>query len=111
MPLMQISTSSEIVEKENLLKKSSIFLSDLLGKSENYVMVKLNDRSQIYFSGNDEPCSLVEIRSIGSLNPSKMAKPICQFISLETNIPIDRIYINFVDIAPSMWAWNERTFG
>ena len=45
------------------------------------------------------------------LNPSKMAKPISDFISEKMEIPTDKIYISFEDVPASMWAWNGRTFG
>ena len=53
----------------------------------------------------------LEIKSIGSLNPSEMAKPISDFVYKKMGIPIDRIYISFEDVHASLWAWNGRTFG
>ena len=53
----------------------------------------------------------LEIKSIGSLNPSEMAKPISDFVYEKMGIPIDRIYISFEDVPASLWAWNGRTFG
>ena len=111
MPLLNISTNKEIKNRQILLSKSSDFISSLLNKPENYVMVKLNDSAQMYFSGSNEPCCFIEIKSIGSLEPSKMSKSICEFFSSELEIPIDRIYIYFQNVDSSMWAWNSRTFG
>jgi len=53
----------------------------------------------------------LEIKSIGSLNPSEIAKPISNFVYEKMGIPIDKIYISFEDVPASMWAWNGRTFG
>ena len=111
MPLLNISTNKEIKNEQMLLSKSSYFISSLLNKPENYVMVKLNDSLQMYFSGSNEPCCFIEIKSIGSLEPSKMSKSICEFFSNELEISIDRIYIYFQNVDSSMWAWNNRTFG
>ena len=111
MPLLNISTNKEIKNEQMLLSKSSDFISSLLNKPENFVMVKLIDSLQMYFSGTNEPCCFIEIKSIGSLEPSKMSKSICEFFSSEMEIPTDRIYIHFQDVDSHMWAWNNKTFG
>ena len=111
MPLLNISTNKDFKNEQRLLAKSSKLISSLLNKSENFVMVKLTDSLPMYFAGNDEPCCFLEIKSIGSLNPSEISRPICEFFSEELDISKDRIYIFFQDIDPSMWAWNSRTFG
>jgi phenylpyruvate tautomerase PptA (4-oxalocrotonate tautomerase family) len=40
-----------------------------------------------------------------------MAKPISNFVYEKMGIPLDKIYISFVDVPASMWAWNGKTFG
>ena len=94
-----------------LLLKSSDFISSLLNKPENFVMIKLSDSLHMSFAGTNEPCCFIEIKSIGSIEPSKMSKPICEFFSNELKIPSERIYIYFDDVDSNMWAWNSRTFG
>ena len=111
MPLLNISTNKEIKNEELLLAKSSDFISSLLNKPDNFVMIKLNDPLNMYFSGTNEPCCFIEIKSIGSIEPSKMSKQICEFFSNELKIPSERIYIYFDDVDSNMWAWNSRTFG
>ena len=111
MPLISISTSENIIDKNKLLKNASKLLSDLTNKSENFVMVKLIESLPMYFASSHKPCCYVEINSIGALDPSKMAKIICEFVSLEIGIQKDRIYIKFQDVEPSMWAWNGEPFG
>ena len=63
------------------------------------------------FAGTDEPCAFIELKSIGSLFPTKMSEPICEFFSNEMNISKERIYIFYQDVDPKMWAWSGRTFG
>ena len=111
MPLLNISTNKKIKNEQMLLAKSSDFISALLNKPENFVMVKLSHSIPMFFNGTDELCSFIEIKSIGSLVPSKMAKPICEFFSTELKIPSERIYIFFDDVDSHQWAWNSRTFG
>ena len=111
MPLLNISTNKKIKNEKILLGKSSDFISKLLNKHENFVMIKLTHSLSMYFGGTDEHCSFIEIQSIGSLYPSKMSKPICEFFSAELQIPTERIYISFIDVDPNQWAWNNKTFG
>jgi len=111
VPLLNISTNKEIKNEQVLLAKSSDFISSLLNKPENFVMVKLRHSLPMYFAGTDELCSFIEIKSIGSLYSSQMSKPICEFFSTELNIPSKRIYIYFDDVDAHQWAWNNKTFG
>ena len=110
MPFINVSTTAKIKDKKKLLEEISILVSSLTNKSKRFVMAKLDDNSEMYFE-DESPCCLLEIKSIGSLNPSKMAKPISDFIHEKMGIPIDKIYISFEDVPASMWVWNGKTFG
>ncbi len=110
MPYINISTSSKVCDKKKLLEEISKLVSSLTNKSKRFVMAKLDDDCEMYFD-DQEPCCFLEIKSIGSLSPSDMAKPISDFLYEKMGIPIDKIYISFEDVSASMWAWNGRTFG
>ena len=110
MPYINISTSAEINDKDKLLEEISTLISFLTKKSRRFVMAKIDDNCQMYFDDVTPSCFL-EIKSIGSLNPSEMAKPISDFVYEKMGIPIDKIYISFQDVPASLWAWNGRTFG
>ena len=109
MPYINVSTSAKIEDKKKLLEEISKLVSSLTNKSKRFVMAKLDDNSEMYFE-DESPCCFLEIKSIGSLNPSEMAKPISNFIYEKIGIPIDKIYISFEDVPASLWAWNGRTF-
>ena len=110
MPYINVSTSAKIEDKKKLLEEISKLVSSLTNKSKRFVMAKLDDNSEMFFD-NESPCCYLEIKSIGSLSPSEMAKPICNFIYEKIGIPLDRIYISFEDVPATMWAWNGKTFG
>ena len=110
MPYINISTSEKIEDKQKLLEEISILVSSLTNKSKRFVMAKLDDNLEMYFN-NESHCCFLEIKSIGSLNPSEMVNPISNFVNEKIGIPIDKIYISFDDVPASMWAWNGRTFG
>ena len=110
MPYINVSTSAKIDDKKKLLEEISILVSSLTNKSKRFVMAKLDDNLEMYFA-EEGPCCFLEVKSIGSLNPSEIAKPIFNFVNEKMGIPIDKIYISFEDVPASMWAWNGRTFG
>ena len=110
MPYINISTSMKVADKKKFLKEISILVSSLTNKSKRFVMAKLQDNAEMYFD-DDSHCCFLEIKSIGSLNPSEIAKPISDFVYERMGIPIDKIYISFLDVPASMWAWNGGTFG
>ena len=110
MPYINVSTSVKIQDKRKLLEDISTLVSSLTNKSRRFVMAKLDDNCEMYFE-DESPCCFLEIKSIGSLNPSEMARPISNFVYEKMGIPIDKIYISFEDVPASMWAWNGRTFG
>ena len=110
MPYINVSTSKKIVDKKKFLEEISIFFSYLTSKSKRFVMAKLDDNLEMYFD-DESSCCFLEIKSIGSLNPSEMAKPISNFVCEKMGIPLDKIYISFEDVPASMWAWNGQTFG
>ena len=110
MPYINVSTSLKLNDKGKLLKEISILISSLTKKSRRFVMAKIDDNCQMYFDDEALSCFL-EIKSIGSLNTSEMAKPISDFVHEKMGIPIDRIYISFENVPATLWAWNGRTFG
>ena len=110
MPFINVSTSVKVDDKKKLLDEISILISSLTNKSKRFVMAKLDDDCEMFFD-DQTICCFLEIKSIGSLNPSEMSKPISNFVHQKMGVPLDKIYISFDDVAASMWAWNGRTFG
>ena len=110
MPYINVSTSAKVNDKDKLLEEISILISSLTNKSRSFVMAKIDDNCQMYFEDKSPACFL-EIKSVGSMNSSEMAKPISDFVYEKMGIPIDRVYISFEDVPAPMWAWNGKTFG
>ena len=40
-----------------------------------------------------------------------MSKEICERLSLTVDVRQERVFLNFSDVAPSLWGWNGKTFG
>ena len=109
MRYIYVSTSAKVDDKKKLLEEIAILISSLTNKSKRFVMAKLNDNCEMYFDDSTPSC-ILEIKSIGSLNPSEMAKPISDFVYEKIGIPLEKIYISFEDVPASSWAWNGKTF-
>ena len=112
MPLINLRTNvSDIPDADGLLKSLSSALASATGKPEAYVMTLLEPGTPMTFAGSEEPCAYVEIKSIGSINPSAMSAQFCDLIMASLGVSKDRIYIGFHDVNASDWGWNGRTFG
>ncbi len=117
MPLINVFTSAEPPAPEaadSLLKDLSARLAQHTGKPETYVMTCLVPRTRMTFGGSDEPTCLVEVKSIGRMEPVRtetMSADFCERLSKALGVAPDRIYIDFTDVSPHLWGWNGSTFG
>ena len=111
MPLISVKSSLSIdFDQKQFLYELSETLSTLSGKPESYIMTIFERNVQMTFAGSSDPCCYVEVKSIGALKPAAMSKSLCAMIHDRLGVSMDRIYINFQDIEPSMWGFNGRTF-
>ena len=114
MPLLTIETNISLDDQDAqaLCSKASAQAAKLLGKPESYVLIAIRPGSIMSFGGNDSPCAMVELKSLGL--PEQLtvsfSESLCEFISAETGIPGSRIYIQFSNPERHMWGWNGRTF-
>ncbi|WP_269622704.1 phenylpyruvate tautomerase MIF-related protein [Prochlorococcus marinus] len=112
MPLITVQTSScDIENPQSFLQDLSKELSSLTGKPESYVMTQLHQNVPMTFGGTPKASCYIEIKSIGSIDPSNMSKAFCKLIEERIGIPSDRIYISFEDVPAKLWGWDGRTFG
>ncbi|NJL88997.1 MAG: hypothetical protein HC916_03700 [Coleofasciculaceae cyanobacterium SM2_1_6] len=117
MPLIKVQISIPSPGQETtqaLLKTLSSKLASHLGKPESYVMTMLEAGITMTFGGTLEPVCYVEIKSVGTMNPSQtkaMSLDFCTEINKKLQIPSNRIYIEFADAKGAMWGWNGSTFG
>ena len=87
--------------------------AEILGKPEQYVMVTLQS-AEMMMSGQNAAAAWVEVRSIGGLRQEvnkRMTQKLCSLLKLELGIGAERVYINYSDIAPENWGWNNDLFG
>ncbi|MBW4654883.1 MAG: hypothetical protein KME20_17855 [Kaiparowitsia implicata GSE-PSE-MK54-09C] len=117
MPLISVQTSVAQPDADtvkHLLQALSTSLATHVGKPESYVMTAFNADVPMTFGGTFDPACYIEIKSVGSFQPSQtqaMTQAFCQMVSKTLGVPGDRTYIEFADAQGYLWGWNGRTFG
>lgn len=112
MPLLTLNTNIHIDDKLALAKSASLTVANILGKPESYVMVQIQDNQSLIFAGDDSPCALLQLKSLGlpENSTADFSSRLCNFINEQTGINSQRIYIEFSSPQRHMWGWDQRTF-
>lgn len=114
MPYLKLETNQNFSPEscQQLLKSLSKGIADILGKSENYVMISLETAKPMLFSGNGQTTAFVELKSLGlpEEQTATFSRKLCSLIEAQTGIKAERIYIEFSGSARHMWGWNNKTF-
>lgn len=113
MPSIQITSNLSLsdAEKNNALRTLSQAVAELLNKPENVVMTSWTS-AKMTMAGTDAPAAFVELRALrlSADDTERMSKELCERLSLTVEVRADRIFLNFVDVAPSNWGWNGKVF-
>ncbi len=116
MPLIKVHTSVAAPSRpdlDGLLKELSASLAKHTGKPEAYVMTAFEPDLAMTFAGTTEPACFIEIKSVGTMNPTQtrtMSQDFCDKIQRALGVAPNRTYIEFADAKGSMWGWNGATF-
>lgn len=111
MPYLKISTNIAISEQDDLLQLASKTLAKAAGKPESYVMVALEDKTNMYMAGDNAPAAFLDYRALGlPADRTAFSDALCSLISNELGISGDRIYISMTDSERQNWGWNHATF-
>lgn len=99
-------------KKEKVKSRLGEAIAIIPGKSESWLMVGFEDEYDLYFKGNqDKETAFVEVKIFGSATPdayAKMTGAICQIFEEELQIPAERIYVKYEEVAN--WGWNGNNF-
>ena len=114
MPYFSVSTNQSLSpgDETALLADLSRTCAELLGKPEDYVMVRLNLGERLFFAGTDEPAVFGELFSIGLAvsEVPRLSSILCELLKERLAVPAERTYLNFHDAPRELWGWNGRTF-
>ena len=114
MPYFSIETNQAIdpSSQRDLMKKTSTFLAEMLGKPESYVMIDIKPKTALIFGGSDEPAAFVRLKSIGLPKErcAEYSEKICGFVERELEVPSNRVFIDFKNLEREMFGWDGKTF-
>ncbi len=115
MPYLNIQTNQSLnpEAQDKLLSEGSKLVASALGKSEDYMMVSLQDGAPMLFGGKPDPTALLELNSLGIPEGAtkEICKQLCALVDSVAEIPPERVYVKFNDIQRSMWGWKGDMFG
>ena len=113
MPFIHAKFSTPVsAEKELKIKSALGDAITLLGKSETYLMVQIEENCHLYFGGkNDEPIAFFDVSLLHSAPRAayeKLTQRLCE-IALETlDIHGDNVYVKFEET--ENWGYNGFMF-
>ena len=114
MPYLQVTSNIALTdaEKSNALQTLSKTVSELLGKSEDYVMTSWSS-VKMTMAASDAPAALICLQSIRLPDDKigELSKELTERFGLIAECRSERIYISFENVAPTHWAWNGKPFG
>lgn len=111
MPFINVMTNSEIKDKNALKSELGNAITAIPGKSEAWLMVKLEDKADMYFKGSDEPCAMFEIAIFGSADKSAyedLTKRICSLSEKYLSVKSDRTYVKYNEF--DKWGYDNFNF-
>jgi phenylpyruvate tautomerase len=108
MPLLKVMTSVKLSEEKtkNFLKDATEVLVSL-GKKESHAMVVL-EKVDASMGGEQGPTVFAEFRSMvfqTHEQNNEMSNKLCELFRNELNVPIERTFINIIQVPESCWGW------
>lgn len=111
MPFINVMTNSEIKDKTALKSELGKAIEAIPGKSEAWLMVKAEDKADMYFKGSDEPCAMFEVAIFGKSTDAAfddLTKRICQVSEEQLGVKAERTYVKYNEI--DRWGYNNFNF-
>ncbi len=113
MPYIDIKTNAPVsaAEARTLKTRLGQAVTALPGKSEQWLMVRVEPECSLWFAGSDEPCAMVDVSVYGGA-PSDayetLTARICELLDGILSIDPSRVYVNYAE-TPN-WGWNGGNF-
>ena len=116
MPLIKIHYSFEVQQKQlhQLTAVLTEILSEVLGKSEEFIMTIFQKTELQSFGSKINPPSLyAEVKNVGSISAetsTQLARDLTNALIVSFDVSASRVYIEFQESERHHWAWNGKTF-
>jgi phenylpyruvate tautomerase len=113
-PSIILHTNVKMGEKKKAFMTAvSQAVASGLGKPESFVAVCVNDGCDMIWGGQDVPCALGTLYSLGAINLENNKKVTAKITTLldEFGVAPNKMYINFFDVPRENCGYNGATFG
>lgn len=105
-------TTTAAPEKKEIIKAELGKYMAVLGKSETYLMVGIEDNYDLWMGGKKlEKGAYVSVSLLGSASSEayeKLTVKICELYEKELGIPGSAVYVTYHPVAD--WGWNGSNF-
>ena len=114
MPFINVKTNADIPKEKKEIIKRRLFdsISILPGKSDRYLMVAVEDKTDMAFHRDSESnMAMVEVKIFGSSDKgsyTNLTQRICEILDEEADINPDCCYVKFEEV--SLWGYNGFMF-
>lgn len=114
MPYINSTLTVKLTEdkKESLKSELGKIITQIPGKSEEWLMVGFTDNYTLYFKGErKQKAAFIEVKIAGTASrddKNRVTASICTLLQNELDIPQDSVYITFSEVAD--WGWNGELF-
>jgi len=113
-PSIVIHTNVKMGDKKRTFMAAvSKALASALGKPESFVAVCVNDGCDMMWGGEDTPCALGSLYSLGAINLENNQKVMTEITMLmgKFDVAPNKMYVNFFDVPRENIGYNGATFG
>jgi len=112
MPFVELKTNVKLTDevKKELSRELGKEI-ELIRKTESWLMLNFIDNQSMYFKGNDLPCVIAEVKLYGEVDSrlaDRFTSALTDTISNLTNIPANRIYVNY--FGTDNWGYSGSNF-
>lgn len=113
MPFIDSKITTNVTpEKKENIKSELGRLMSVLGKSETYLMVGIEDNYDLWMGGNNlEKGAYVSVSLLGNASSDayeKLTGKICELYEKELGVPGSAVYVTYHPV--SDWGWNGSNF-
>ena len=114
MPYINSTLTIKLTEekKETLKTKLGEIITEIPGKSEQWLMISFNDERSLYFRGDKkDKAAFVEIKIFGTAerkHKEAITSKVCNLFEEELSIDKENIYIVFDEVKD--WGFNGNMF-
>lgn len=115
MPFINFCTNIDVSAQQEceLRKQLGQIISIIPGKSEQWLMIKLEDNAKLSLAGDSSlPAAMVSLKAFGSFQSNNCYDDLTKAVTAtaeKLGIPADRVYVEYE--VTQQWGWNGKNFG